>query len=364
MKKLLCAIAVIGVIGMCSFIGCANNKTVPTFTLAYSEYPSWSAFGVAAQRGLIDEREGHMGPLEEKYGVDIVLKLMDYDPCITSYETGKVDAVCITNIDVAKPSLGRKSTAIGPTSTSDKADAVLSTKVKTIKELKKIPVYGLEKSVSQYVWYRGLQECGENPNEYQFIHLDPDAAAKTLQVGDANSKVQAICVWNPFKLQTLRNRKDCAVVMGTKAGKTADFDSGLTPKEVIDMVVVGSDVIEKPGGKDFARLIMDAYYQLNQQLAGPDHDEVVKQIGQKFSKLNLPDMELCLQETKFFSTPQAAIDLFEGQEFRDKMTNKVIPTCLAIKIFSDVGNKTPTIGYNDPTAQLNFDTSYIKNLKK
>src|ERR1051325_586332 len=53
-----------------------KEKVVPTFSLAWSEYPSWSVFGVASELGLIDGRQGHQGELEKKWGVDIVLELM------------------------------------------------------------------------------------------------------------------------------------------------------------------------------------------------------------------------------------------------------------------------------------------------
>src|SRR2546422_379555 len=50
----------------------------PVFSLAWSEYPSWSVFGVASDKGLIDGRAGHLGRLEERYGVDIELKMLEY----------------------------------------------------------------------------------------------------------------------------------------------------------------------------------------------------------------------------------------------------------------------------------------------
>src|SRR5947207_12315494 len=74
-----------------------DGKGTPVFTLAWSEYPSWSVFGVASEMGLIDGRKGHMGELEKKWGVDIELNSADYGPTIDFYKGGTVDAVCITN---------------------------------------------------------------------------------------------------------------------------------------------------------------------------------------------------------------------------------------------------------------------------
>ena len=55
--------------------GCGGNqddtKTVPSFSLAWSEYPSWSVFGVADVTGIINGKKGELGPVEEKWGIDI-----------------------------------------------------------------------------------------------------------------------------------------------------------------------------------------------------------------------------------------------------------------------------------------------------
>ena len=53
-----------------------DAKTVPSFSLAWSEYPSWSVFGVADVTGIINGKKGELGPVEEKWGVDIELPCM------------------------------------------------------------------------------------------------------------------------------------------------------------------------------------------------------------------------------------------------------------------------------------------------
>src|SRR6266545_4679659 len=84
----------------------------PSFSLAWSEYPSWSVFGVANELKLIDGAEGKQGPIEKKWNVDIVLKEAEYDPCLTMYGAGQCDAVCITDMDVLNPAGSRASVII------------------------------------------------------------------------------------------------------------------------------------------------------------------------------------------------------------------------------------------------------------
>ncbi|MFM8401729.1 MAG: hypothetical protein ACKOAH_28215, partial [Pirellula sp.] len=60
--------------------GSSGSTAKPaTFSLAWSEYPSWSIFGVADEVGLINGKEGEMGSIEKKYNVDIKLILASYD---------------------------------------------------------------------------------------------------------------------------------------------------------------------------------------------------------------------------------------------------------------------------------------------
>ncbi len=140
----------------------------PVFTLAWSEYPSWSVFGVAHAKKLINGAEGQMSELELKWGVDIVLKQLTYDACITQYGSGQADAVCITNMDILSPALGRASVAICPTSTSAGADACIVVGIDDVKALREHKVYGLDKSVSEYCFVRNLELLGEKESDHKF----------------------------------------------------------------------------------------------------------------------------------------------------------------------------------------------------
>jgi len=330
----------------------ASSPKVPTvkpiFSLAWSEYPSWSVFGVAHEKGLINGTEGKLGKLEEKWGVDIVLKEADYDPCITMYNSGSCDAVCITNMDVLNPALGRESVAVMPTSTSVGADACIVVGVKDVKELRKHQVYGLEKSVSQYAFARNLSLLGEKESDHHFKNMDPGNAAIALQ--NKQSGFNAIMVWNPYVLQTLRSNPETRRL----------FDSGTIPEEIIDMVVVGKDSLSKPGGENFACAVIDTYYEFNRMLADPKTgDDTLVALGRKFSKLGLEDMKVVVKETCFYKTPEDALKLITGPEFPKTMM-RVVDFWEAHKWIP----KRPTyrIGAaaEGENVQLLFDPSYIK----
>lgn len=332
----------------------APDSTSPdkmhVFSLATSEYPSWSTFIVAGKAGLINPAQGGKpGSLELKWGVDVVLHVKDYDPCLTMYGGGTVDAVCMTNIDALNPALGRPSTAIMPTSTSDGADQVIAVgNIGTGDQLKGVPVYGLAKSVSEYVFVRGLQKQNLLPEDFQFHNLEPGPAATALQTG--SNDVKAICVWNPFALQTTRLVRGSHIVFSSKS----------IPEEVIDMVVVANDSLKKPGGDKFACCLCDAFYSICQKMDDPaTKNATLQAIGQDFCNLPVEDMAICCEETRFYNTPDAGTALFKGANFASTM-GTVVSTCQKIHILETT---VPTLGYGDDTAQLNFDTKYMERYK-
>ena len=320
-------------------------KDTPVLSLAWSEYPSWSVFGVAHEKGLLNKAKGELGSIEKELGVDIVLVQADYEVCLNQYANGTVDAVCMTNMDALAPATGRDSVAVLPTSTSAGADACIAVGIDSVEALKGTPTFGLEKSVSQYAFERGLQVAGQNPADFEFKNMDPANAALAMQTGDA--AVKSIMVWNPFVLQTLRDRD----------GSKRLFDSKSIPEEIIDMVVVGKDSLAKPGADKCVQAVLKAFYEVNKQLDAADTREAtLKSLGEKFSSLGVEDMEVVVQETKMYATPDAGIGLFEKEEFQSKTTPAVVDFCVT----HDIVSEKPTVGFGDAAAQLNFDASHMK----
>ncbi|MEN1680526.1 MAG: hypothetical protein AAGJ46_13120 [Planctomycetota bacterium] len=332
--------------GGASSSGDGADGETPVFSLAWSEYPSWSVFGVAHEKGLIDKAEGKLGEVEKKWGVDIVLVQTDYDSCLTQYSSSTVDAVCMTNMDSLAPATGRDSVAILPTSTSVGADACIAVGIESLDDLKGVATFGLEKSVSQYAFERCLEKAGQNPDDFEFKNMDPGNAALAMQTGD--DAIKSIMVWNPFVMQTLRDRE----------GSKRMFDSKDIPEEIIDMVVASKASLAKPGGDKFAGAVIDAFYQVNAMLAdSATRDDTLKKLGEKFSSLGVEDMEVVVQETQMYATAADGIALFDKAGFQNDTMPMVVKFCLA----NDIVSEEPTVGFGDEASQLNFDASYMKS---
>jgi NitT/TauT family transport system substrate-binding protein len=327
----------------------AASAAAPAFSLAWSEYPSWSVFGVAHELKLIDGTQGKQGPLEKKWNVDVVLKEAEYDPCLTMYSAAQCDAVCITTLDALNPSLSRASAVILPTSTSFGADAlIVPDSVKDIKQLRGRKIHGLAKSVSEYCFNRNLELLGEKPADYKFSNMDPGAAALAFQQKQAG--IEAIIVWNPFVLETLNKRKDSRVL----------FDSTKIPDEIIDSVVMAQASLDKPGGREFACAVIDAFYAINQRLTDPSlGDETLVAIGEKFSHLDLAAMKKVVQQTRFYGTPKEAIGLLTGAPLKS-LTQRVVDFCVQ----QEIAPRAPKVGYGTkaeaPGVSLRFDPSYLQ----
>lgn len=354
--------ALVGV-GTLSFTGCDSSSTKPTdsgsqtasngepppvFSLAWSEYPSWSVFGVAEANGLIDGAKGSLGEVERKWNVDIELKQLDYDPCLQAYGASTVDAVCMTNMDSLAPSISRPSVGILPTSTSVGADACIVVGIDSIDALKGKETFGLERSVSQYCFERVLELNNQKPADFTFKNMDPGAAAQAMQLKDAN--ISSIMVWNPFVMSTLRARTDSKVL----------FDSSAIPEEIIDMVVVSKDSLAKKGGKNFAYAVIETYYEINKLMADPKtSDQTLTAIGSKFSSLGLEDMKKVVEQTRFYKNADEALTLLKSDKFQKETMPKVVEFCVS----HGMVEKAPSVGFGQADAQFNIDPSFLEAIK-
>ena len=314
----------------------------PVFSLAWSEYPSWSAFGVAAEEGLLDGAEGKLGEMEQKWNVDVVLKQADYDPCLGLYAGGQVDAVCITNIDILPLCEGRPAAVAFPTSTSVGGDAVLAVGVDDVAGLKNVDTRGLDKTVSEYVFRRCLEERGEDPGAYPYKAMDPAAAGIALQ----NGEVESICVWNPFLLSAEANTPDAKRLM----------DSSEILEEVIDLVAVGQDSLKKPGGDRFAACLADTFHTFCADLNGPERDRLLVDLAEKFARgVTAEQMEKVTTETRFYQTADAAKTLIADPKFREE-------TMMKVSAFTSghLGKAAPGFGFADEGGgDLLFTTEYL-----
>ncbi len=329
-----------------------SAQDLPVFTLAVSEYPSWSGtFLTGGDIGLVDGEKGKFGPLEKKWGVDLVIKDTDYDSCITLFVNGNVDAACLTNIDSLAPSVTRKAVAILPTSTSAGADAcIVQPGIEKVQDLKGKKVRGLSASVSEYTFDKGLEALGENPMEYSFENLDPVQVGVVLQSG----KIDAGVTWNPVVMETLKANSELKRL----------FDSSLIEGHIIDMVTASKESLAKEGGEAFACLVADLYYTVCRLMEGEKtRDRTLTAMGKRFAGLGLEEMKVIVKETSFYSTPEKGIALFQGEELKKVMKQDVLPWTQSKGLVE--AQKLPSVGYAaDEEVHLLFTPKYMEKVQQ
>ena len=326
------------------------------FTLSASEYPSWVPFKVAGRAGLINpEKGGTHGPLEVKWGCDIVVDYTGYDECLQNYGNGTSDAVCVTNGDALTQVGSRSGCGIMPTSTSNGADAIMAYGVSEIEGLKGVNVRGLSKSVSEFTFIRVLQKRGLNPADFDFGHMDPEAAAIQLQ-GNTNGsgEVQAATLWNPFVMQT-KERNSKINLIG---------DSTEIPEEIVDMVLVSQDSLNREGGDRFAHLVCDIFYTVSDKLADRSSAEAMRgELGKDFANLDAEKMVTILQQTSFYATPQDGSKLFNSVGFQDIMSEKGVVPQTYVLMDQLEESSIPSVSFDGSDADLQFSTDYMEYVK-
>ena len=95
--------------------------------VAYSDWPGWTAFAIAAEKGWFKDA-----------GVDVELLWFEYGPSMEAYTAGKVDAVMVTNGDaLVTGATGGKNIMILVTDYSNGNDMIVAKPgIKSLKALK------------------------------------------------------------------------------------------------------------------------------------------------------------------------------------------------------------------------------------
>jgi len=347
------------VIAALALAGAAHAQDAPTFSLGWSEYPSWSAFGVAEEMGLIDGDEGSMGSLERKWNVDIKLDQVDYDTCMTLYGSGNLDFVCLVAGDAMIPAQSIPSTIVLPTSNSYGADALVVDKsITSLDDLQDHTVYGFDASVQHYTFSQGLAAQGEDVDDYDWANSPPETTAQKLSSGE----IMAGMLWNPYLLQTLNTNPNLRVM----------FDSTLIENQIIDSVVGTNSALERDGGDRAAACIADAFFSVTERMTDSDidvQDDTYIALGERFSNLGVGDMRTVCRQTRFFSVPEESIMFMAGKDIPGtpavENLSVIMQTVAQWAEEFDVVENVPSIGVNGSTIigsaqiDLDFDPQYI-----
>lgn len=105
---------------------------------------------------------------------------------------------------------------------------------------------------------------------------------------------------------------------------------------------------------------MDTFYELGKLLDDPKQgDKAIVALGEKFSSLNLEEMKKALEQTRFYKTPEDAVNLMKGEDF-PKTMQQVVKFCVDHQIVRE----QPKVGFGSAAessgVHLRMDPSYLQ----
>lgn len=192
----------------------ANLSAAP-LKVAFSDWPGWTAWEIAAQKGWF-----------KKAGVDVELLWFEYGPSMEAFTAGQVDAVMVTNGDALVTGAGGgKNVMITITDYSNGNDMIVARPgIKSVKDLKGKKI-GIEVGfVSHLMLLNALEKNGLTESDVEIV---PTPTSQTPQVL-ASGQVDAIAAWQPNSGEALK----------ALPGATAIYSSANEPGLIYDTVAV------------------------------------------------------------------------------------------------------------------------------
>ncbi|MEL6480869.1 MAG: putative urea ABC transporter substrate-binding protein [Pseudomonadota bacterium] len=275
----------------------AEEKT--SFRLAWSIYVGWMPWGYLEDSGIMDK-------WAEKYGIDVeIVQINDYVESINLYTAGQFDGVSATNMDTLSIPAGGgvDTTALIVGDFSNGNDAVILKGEGGLADLKGKPVNLVELSVSHYLLARGLDSVGLAESDLSGVINTSDA---DMIAAFATDDVEAVVTWNPL-VSTIMEEPNA----------TKLFDSSDIPGEIIDMMVVNTDVLE--ANPAFGKAVAGAWYEVMALMKAGD-EEVLTALAEA-SGTDLAGYKAQLASTEMFWDPADAVAFVKSDALPTTMVN-------------------------------------------
>jgi NitT/TauT family transport system substrate-binding protein len=265
----------------------------PPLRIAYSDWPGWTAFEIAIQKGWFKEA-----------GVDVKFDWFEYAPSMEAFAAGKVDAVMVTVGDaLVTGAPGARSVGIIATDYSNGNDMIVARPgIKDLKGLKGKKV-GLEIGLVEHLLLlKGLEKAGLKETDVKLVNVPTHQTAQTL----ASKDVDAIGAWQPNAGQALK------AVAGSKAVLTSADLPGL----IYDLVSVSPKSLSTR--RDDWIKVVKVWNRTVAFVTDPANKAEAVKIMAGRAGVPPEDYAKFLPGTRFL-TPQEALARFEKKEGLDTL---------------------------------------------
>jgi NitT/TauT family transport system substrate-binding protein len=295
----------LALVGVFSLPGSAVAQK-PSFTVGWSVYVGWDPYYYMAKSGILRK-------WADKYGINIKVQRFDYAPSLDAFVSKNIEACVMTNMEALDmpAAAGIDTTAIVVGDYSNGNDAVLVRHDLNLAQVPGKQVMLVEKTVSQYLFERAMaiNGLGDQIKKVKYLNTsDSDIAPAFI----TDSSKEVVVTWKPLVSQIAK----------TKGVKTI-FNSSQIPGEILDLLVVRTDVLKRPDGSGlkFAKALAGAWYEVMAQMskpAGPDTDKVLGSIAEA-SQDTVASYKEQLSTTHMFYTPQSAAQMAAAPDLRKTM---------------------------------------------
>lgn len=339
MKKLL-------VLSLSLFLS-ANAMAKDSFSICWSIYVGWMPWAYGAEEGIVKK-------WADKYDIEIdVVQINDYVESINQYTAGQFDACTMTNMDALTiPAAGGvDSTALIVGDFSNGNDGVVLKGTDSLADIKGQNVNLVELSVSHYLLARGLETVGMSEKDVTVVNTSDADMVAVYGTDDVTSVV----TWNPL-LSEIEAMPDSNKV----------FDSSEIPGEIIDLLVINTDVLaENPA---LGKALVGAWYEIMGLMSGDDAAAIAARTYMaEASGTDLAGYDAQLASTEMFYTPAAALELTYSDDLKTTMMN-VAEFSFEHGLLGEgapdagfIGIETPAGVYgSNANIKLRFDPTYMQ----
>jgi NitT/TauT family transport system substrate-binding protein len=350
MLKLLLTFAAAVYLG-CPLLGAG---TAPSYTVGWSVYVGWDPYQYMVRSGILQK-------WADKYNVAIKVQRFDYAPSLDAFVAKNIDACAMTNMEALDmpAAAGVDTTVVVVGDYSNGNDAVLVRHNRTFNQIPGQRVLLVEKTVSQYLFERAmvLNNLAGELKRVKYVNTsDSDIAGAFL----SDTSQEVVVSWKPLVSQILKGK-----------GITSVFDSSKIPGEILDLLVVRTEVLNRPdgSGQRFVKAVVGAWYELLAQMSkpGPEGDKVLKAVAE-VSQDTLASYKEQLSTTHMFYTPQAAVEMASSQQIKTTM-ELVRQFCFSHGLLGDKTSSADDVAIRFPDGsiqgkkdrvRLRFDASYMQ----
>jgi NitT/TauT family transport system substrate-binding protein len=216
----------------------------------------------------------------------------------------------------------------------------------------------VEKTVSQYLFERGMatNNLSGDLKRVKYVNTsDSDIAGAFL----SDPSQDVVVSWKPLVSQILKGK-----------GITKIFDSSKIPGEILDLLVIRTDILNRPdgSGQRFAKAVVGAWYELTSQMSkpGPEGDKVLSAIA-SVSEDTLESYKEQLSTTHLFYTAPSALEMTKSDQLKKTM-ELVRQFCFSHGLLGDKTSSPDDVAirFPDGTVQgkkervrLRFDATYM-----